>query len=42
LSPTGRIDDSHHLSGIPPRAPDDPALLASQAQLLQQLMRANG
>ncbi|MDP0641155.1 ABC transporter ATP-binding protein, partial [Klebsiella pneumoniae] len=36
------IDDSHHLSGIPPRAPDDPALLASQAQLLQQLMRANG
>ncbi|VDZ66878.1 ABC transporter permease [Klebsiella aerogenes] len=30
--------DSHHLSGIPPRAPDDPALLASQAQLLQQLM----
>lgn len=42
LSPTGRIDDSHHLSGITPRAPDDPALLASQAQLLQQLMRANG
>ncbi|HDT1381999.1 ABC transporter ATP-binding protein [Klebsiella sp. 141196] len=42
LSPDGEIDDSHHLSGAPPRAPDDGALLASQAQLLQQLMRANG
>ncbi len=42
LSPTGAIDDTHHLSGIAPRAPDDPALLASQAQLLQQLVRANG
>ncbi|CAH3639864.1 Aliphatic sulfonates import ATP-binding protein SsuB, partial [Klebsiella oxytoca] len=43
LSPApGGIDDGHHLSGIPPRAPDDPALLASQAELLQQLIRANG
>lgn len=42
LSPTDGIDDTHHLSGAPPRAPDDPALLASQAELLQQLVRANG
>ena len=43
LSPApGGIDDGHHLSGMPPRAPDDPALLASQAELLQQLIRANG
>ncbi|MEQ0278228.1 ABC transporter ATP-binding protein [Klebsiella sp. CN_Kp100] len=42
LSPaTGGIDDTHRLSGIPPRAPDDPALLAGQAELLQQLIRAN-
>ncbi|MFZ2611530.1 MAG: ATP-binding cassette domain-containing protein, partial [Raoultella planticola] len=40
--PPGGIDDSHHLTGIPPRAPDDPALLKGQAALLQQLMRANG
>lgn len=43
LSPSaGGIDDSHHLSGLPPRAADDPALLTSQAELLQQLMRADG
>ncbi|QGN38068.1 ABC transporter ATP-binding protein [Klebsiella oxytoca] len=43
LSPAaGGIDDSHRLSGTPPRAPDDPALLIGQAELLQQLMRANG
>ena len=43
LSPApGGIDDAHRLSGMPPRAPDDPALLASQAELLQQLIRANG
>ncbi len=42
LSPApGEIDDTHRLSGIPPRAPDDPALLAGQAELLQQLIRAN-
>lgn len=42
LSPApGGIDDTHRLSGIPPRAPDDPALLAGQAELLQQLIRAN-
>ncbi|HHD7487660.1 TPA: ABC transporter ATP-binding protein [Klebsiella oxytoca] len=42
LSPApGGIDDTHCLSGIPPRAPDDPALLAGQAELLQQLIRAN-
>ena len=40
--PPGGIDDAHHLTGIPPRAPDDPALLKGQAALLQQLMRANG
>ena len=36
------LDDSHHLQGQPPRAPDDPALLTSQAALLQQLVRAAG
>lgn len=36
------LDDSHHLHGQPPRAPDDPALLTSQAALLQQLVRAAG
>ncbi|EMU5642083.1 ABC transporter ATP-binding protein [Klebsiella oxytoca] len=42
LSPApGEIDNTHRLSGIPPRAPDDPALLAGQAELLQQLIRAN-
>ena len=42
LSPApGEIDATHRLSGIPPRAPDDPALLAGQAELLQQLIRAN-
>ncbi|MFK3703378.1 ABC transporter ATP-binding protein [Klebsiella sp. NPDC088457] len=42
LSPPGGIDDAHHLTGVPPRAPDDPVLLASQAELLQQLVRGNG
>lgn len=36
----GDIDDSHHLAGTPPRAPDAPDLLIGQAALLQQLMRA--
>lgn len=34
------IDDTHVISGLPPRAPDDPHLLKSQGELLQQLMRA--
>ncbi|AEF46326.1 Taurine-transporting ATPase [Serratia sp. AS12] len=34
------IDDTHIISGLPPRAPDDPHLLKSQGELLQQLMRA--
>ncbi|WP_199634721.1 ABC transporter ATP-binding protein [Serratia sp. PAMC26656] len=34
------IDDTHAISGLPPRAPDDPHLLKSQGELLQQLMRA--
>lgn len=34
------IDDSHHIAGLPPRAPDDADLLKSQAELLQQLVRA--
>lgn len=43
LSPACRgIDDTHRLSGMPPRASDDPLLLTSQAELLQQLIRANG
>jgi len=33
------IDDSHHIKGLPPRSPDDPDLLRSQAELLQQLVR---
>lgn len=33
------IDDSHHINGLPPRSPDDPDLLKSQAELLQQLVR---
>ncbi|KJM66786.1 nitrate/sulfonate/bicarbonate ABC transporter ATP-binding protein [Pluralibacter gergoviae] len=37
LSPPLGIDDSHRLAGAPPRAPDEPALLASQARLLRQL-----
>ena len=37
----GDIDDSHHLAGTPPRAPDALDLLNSQAALLQQLMRAH-
>ncbi len=36
----GDIDDSHHLAGTPPRAPDAPDLLIGRAALLQQLMRA--
>ncbi|CAI0732884.1 Aliphatic sulfonates import ATP-binding protein SsuB [Serratia entomophila] len=36
------IDDSHGIAGQPPRAPDDPHLLKSQAELLQQLVRAAG
>ncbi|ANS43712.1 ABC transporter ATP-binding protein [Serratia inhibens] len=34
------IDDTHVISGLPPRAPDDPHLLKSQGELLQQLIRA--
>ncbi|MBN1085438.1 ABC transporter ATP-binding protein [Erwinia aphidicola] len=34
------IDDSHAIGGQPPRAPDDPDLLKSQGELLQQLLRA--
>ncbi len=37
----GEIDDSHHLTGAPPRSPDAPELLNAQAALLQQLMRAH-
>ena len=33
------IDASHHIDGQPPRAPDDPDLLKSQAALLQQLIK---
>lgn len=36
------IDDSHTISGQPPRAPNDADLLKSQAELLQQLLRAAG
>lgn len=35
----GQIDDSYIPAGLPPRAPDDPDLLRSQAALLQQLLR---
>ena len=35
------IDDSHSLAGAPPRVPDEPALLASQARLLRQLVGAD-
>ena len=34
------LDDTHSISGQPPRAPDDADLLRSQAELLQQLVRA--
>ncbi|RTG36488.1 ATP-binding cassette domain-containing protein, partial [Serratia marcescens] len=34
------LDDTHRISGLPPRAPDDADLLKSQAELLQQLVRA--
>lgn len=34
------IDDGHAIGGQPPRAPDDPDLLKSQGELLQQLLRA--
>ena len=34
------LDDTHRISGQPPRAPDDADLLRSQAELLQQLVRA--
>ncbi|WP_173636230.1 ABC transporter ATP-binding protein [Paramixta manurensis] len=37
-----RIDDTHIVAGLPPRAPDDLHLLKSQGELLQQLMRAAG
>ena len=33
------LDDTHRISGQPPRAPDDAELLKS-AELLQQLVRA--
>ena len=36
------IDDSHNLAGVPPRAPDDPELMRSQGELLQQLLEAAG
>lgn len=42
LSAEQGIDDTHAVLGSPPRAPDDPYLLQSQAALLQQLMRAHG
>lgn len=38
-SPAG-IDSRHVIAGQPPRAPDDPDLLKSQGELLQQLLRA--
>lgn len=34
------IDDTHTIGGQPPRAPDDADVLKSQAELLQQLLRA--
>ncbi|MGJ8522996.1 Vitamin B12 import ATP-binding protein BtuD [Carnimonas sp. R-84981] len=40
-SASSGIDDSHVLEGVPPRAPNDHYLLHSQAQLLQQLVRAD-
>ena len=33
------LDDSHSIEGRPPRNPDDPNLLKSQAELLQQLLK---
>lgn len=41
LAPPAGINDTHVLSGQPPRRPDDPALLASQARLLHQLAGAS-
>ncbi|MBS0848856.1 ABC transporter ATP-binding protein [Citrobacter sp. JGM124] len=35
----GGIDDGHAIAGLPPRAPDDPDVLKSQAELLQQLIK---
>lgn len=34
------LDDTHRISGQPPRAPDDADLLKSQAELLLQMVRA--
>lgn len=39
-APPAGLDDSHQVSGLPPRAPDDQHLLQSQGELLQQLIRA--
>ena len=36
------IDDSHSIAGLPPRAPDDIDSMKSQAELLQQLIKAAG
>ena len=36
------IDDSHSIAGLPPRAPDDLDSMKSQAELLQQLIKAAG
>lgn len=36
------IDDSHSIAGLPPRAPDDLDSMRSQAELLQQLIKAAG
>ncbi|WP_297201488.1 ABC transporter ATP-binding protein [uncultured Pluralibacter sp.] len=41
LAPPSGIDDTHALTGKPPRRPEDPTLLASQARLLHQLTGAN-
>lgn len=41
LAPPTGIDDTHVLPGQPPRQPDNPALLASQALLLRQLAGAH-
>lgn len=35
----GGIDDSHSVAGSPPRALDDPAVIQSQSELMQQLLR---
>jgi len=36
------IDDSHSIAGLPPRAPDNLDSMRSQAELLQQLIKAAG